>query len=74
MSDEPVIEPGRRPPGQDAADALTFMVQGMIVKAFGLTAEQLAAVSVAAVWIGYDPGQDALTVTAVSPEELQRHE
>lgn len=50
------------------------MVQGMAVKAFGLTAEQLAAVPVAAVWIGYDPGQDALTVTAVSPEELQRHE
>nr|WP_312055072.1 hypothetical protein [Brevundimonas diminuta] len=73
MSDEPVIEPLRRPPGQDAVDALTFMIEGLIVKAFGMTAEQLEVGS-AGVWIGYDPASDALTLTPVTPEELQRHE
>ena len=73
MSDEAVIEPLRRPSGQDAVDALVFMVQGQIVKSFGITAEQLAFGS-AAVWIGYDPASDALTLTPVTPEELQRHE
>lgn len=73
MSDEAVIEPTRRPESQDAVDALVFMIQGQFVRAFGLTAEQLAVGS-AAVWIGYDPASDALTLTPVSPEEFKRHD
>lgn len=73
MSDQPAFEPLSRTAEQDFVDALVFMIEGQMVKAFGMTAEQLVDGS-AAVWIGYDPASDALTVTPVKPGELQRHE